>query len=398
MKKVLAVVLAVLMLATVAFAAVELDELNKVWTPVTDATVPVFEVYPGAKISFADDMMDFLWGEWDNRGTKTQKNSKYFNVAIVFEKGEDLVKSQGWDGDKYVVELNDFDAVNDNDSAELVIKSVTATLKLDSKNHFMRFTRKDDSLVYDTCKINGDTPAASPTFDELVDQHLAARWDVGYDYVVGFVEVDFDSLVFNGKWKDKIGNWKTDADNYIVTYSPNQNTPYYKAVDADGDYHFVDVVEGVDDLALDIEGTLAKGRWMMLCTYDKGRGDYDKMLDAYDVMTEDANYAYLFGFEGTDLKTKATMTLGANKDAFIYAIDKDGKLSDSGFKWDDDNDVWTKSTRNLTGCYVLSDIELKSAAAGDSTNPDTGANDIVGIASALAVVAVISAAAISLKK
>ena len=39
-----------------------------------------------------------------------------------------------------------------------------------------------------------------------------------------------------------------------------------------------------------------------------------------------------------------------------------------------------------------------SAPAAGSENPDTGANDVVGIATALAAVALVSAAAVSLKK
>ena len=39
-----------------------------------------------------------------------------------------------------------------------------------------------------------------------------------------------------------------------------------------------------------------------------------------------------------------------------------------------------------------------STGTGNTTNPGTGANDVVGVAAALAVVALVSGAAISLKK
>ena len=39
-----------------------------------------------------------------------------------------------------------------------------------------------------------------------------------------------------------------------------------------------------------------------------------------------------------------------------------------------------------------------TTATGTTTNPGTGANDVVGVAAALAVVALVSGAAISLKK
>ena len=53
----------------------------------------------------------------------------------------------------------------------------------------------------------------------------------------------------------------------------------------------------------------------------------------------------------------------------------------------------TKSPKS----YVISDVELV-AAAEDSKNPDTGANDVVGVAAALAVVSLVAGAAVSLKK
>ena len=72
-------------------------------------------------------------------------------------------------------------------------------------------------------------------------------------------------------------------------------------------------------------------------------------------------------------------------------------------KWDDDEGCYILKTRIL-GDYVFSDVKLDISAdvadAGDTTptNPDTGANDVVGIATALAAVALVSAAAVSLKK
>ena len=77
---------------------------------------------------------------------------------------------------------------------------------------------------------------------------------------------------------------------------------------------------------------------------------------------------------------------------------KDGKLVNVNAKWDDDEGCFILKTRTLGG-YVFSDKKLNVAAADASTNnPDTGANDVVGIATALAAVALVSAAAVSLKK
>ena len=53
--------------------------------------------------------------------------------------------------------------------------------------------------------------------------------------------------------------------------------------------------------------------------------------------------------------------------------------------------VITKDTLTTTGTTGTN-------TNGTTTNPGTGANDVVGVAAALAVVALVSGAAISLKK
>ena len=53
----------------------------------------------------------------------------------------------------------------------------------------------------------------------------------------------------------------------------------------------------------------------------------------------------------------------------------------------------------LVGYFFLTaDLDVTAPAATTTTNPDTGANDVIGVAAALAVVALVSGAAISLKK
>ena len=74
-------------------------------------------------------------------------------------------------------------------------------------------------------------------------------------------------------------------------------------------------------------------------------------------------------------------------------------LVDLGAKFDDNGVL--KATVKVTGPIIMSDKALTAATttpAGTTTNPGTGANDVVGVAAALAVVALVSGAAISLKK
>ena len=128
----------------------------------------------------------------------------------------------------------------------------------------------------------------------------------------------------------------------------------------------------------------------------------------------DATMDFL-NFEGTPtFNSTATLSFyGADEDSFIYEI-KNGKLVKSDAEWSEDNGAWELKTRTL-GSYVISDKALKSPSGstsdnggsnsgsgsgsnGSVSNPDTGANDVVGLAAALAAAALVSAAAVSLKK
>ena len=65
--------------------------------------------------------------------------------------------------------------------------------------------------------------------------------------------------------------------------------------------------------------------------------------------------------------------------------------------------TWTVSGTSLMNLVKLTKAEkvvsgTTAGETGTTTNPGTGANDVVGVAAALAVVALVSGAAISLKK
>lgn len=108
---------------------------------------------------------------------------------------------------------------------------------------------------------------------------------------------------------------------------------------------------------------------------------------------------YRFKGEPT-FSASAKIEISADKDQFVYAL-KDGKLVKANLKWNDEAYAFTGKAVTL-GSYVVSDIELKNAASADekddTKNPNTGANDVVGVAVALAVVSLVAAGAVSLKK
>ena len=119
----------------------------------------------------------------------------------------------------------------------------------------------------------------------------------------------------------------------------------------------------------------------------------------------DGEIAFL-NFAGTpSFSSNATVEFYADKDWFVYE-NNNGKLTKSAAKWDEDTGAFVLKTRTL-GSYVFSEKELASAAAStdskdntntDVKNPETGVDNFVGVAMVLAVVSLVAAGAVSLKK
>ena len=138
--------------------------------------------------------------------------------------------------------------------------------------------------------------------------------------------------------------------------------------------------------------------------------DYDadkKVL----VANADAEISFLnFPAKPTFNSTATVYFYQVDEDGYIYEITSAGKIKASSAKWSDDDGCWVLKTRTL-GSYVFSDEALVSATSSDDASddddtaadgtveiPDTGANDVVGIATALAVVSLVAAGAVALKK
>ena len=105
--------------------------------------------------------------------------------------------------------------------------------------------------------------------------------------------------------------------------------------------------------------------------------------------------------EGAMMPNKAvSITVDGAKDGYkVYMVKADGSVVDLGATFNA-NKVLT-ATATLTGPVIVTDKAITAAGTtgtGTTTNPGTGANDVVGVAAALAVVALVSGAAISLKK
>ena len=318
MKKVLALVLAVMMLTSLAFATV---------------------IVPGEKIKLGKDAT-----AWDIKPDKKVNSDNYSISKIDWEEGKKYIDSVSFDDDDNV----------------LVIKvKQNYTLVAD-----------DDASFYGTVKIREKGKSV---------YHVATIGTEADPYEVYYAEDDIEIT----SDRDTIFTY-AEGTLYTVTDPEDKAYGTFEYDFGSDDQYGVSVrVYEDEELFLEISEDADKD---ILKANADADADYIDFVEWVAAPTFTSNVTLEF--------------YGAEEDDYIYEI-KDGKLvTPSRLKWDDDAEVWTLTTRTL-GAYVVSDVKLaKAVAEADSgvSNPDTGANDVVGIAGALAVVAMISAAAVSLKK
>ncbi len=132
---------------------------------------------------------------------------------------------------------------------------------------------------------------------------------------------------------------------------------------------------------------------------EKSDEDLVDAIDAYLGEDYDAIVEW-YNFCGTGFKNKVAFTYDAYAEDphYFYAWDGE-KFVDLEAKYNDDEDVEAyEFTADAKGVIIVTDVEIVAAAEEDTKNPDTGANDVVGVAAALAVVSLVAAGAVSLKK
>lgn len=345
MKKVLALALAVMMLTSLAFAAVG-------------------DACPGAKIKMnqsgysaglnnGESLIFWLDDDDYDAPTKAITTENYSISKVDYEEGKKYIDSVYIDDDDkvLVVKLKQDYTLTDENEASISLevrlrqkgKSIYCIAKIGWYSHAPE-TSRPLNVYYDTANLTIN-PDRKVTFvnGDLAKDTLYTVTDPE-DKAYGTFEYDFGSDEQYG-----VSVRVYEDEELFLEISEDADKDILKA-NADADADYIDFVEWV----------------------------------AHPTFTSNVTLEFY----------------GAEEDDYIYEI-KDGKLvTPSRLKWDDDAEVWTLTTRTL-GAYVVSDVKLaKAVAEGDADvgNPDTGANDVVGIAGALAVVAMISAAAVSLKK
>lgn len=357
MKKVLALVLAVMMLATVAFAA---------------------NVVPGKKIKLERDSGELV--KADGVTVSVKVSNKNEDTADAFpwldlgdpDAADDLAKALNSDNYritkiKYNEGRNLIDTIDlDDDDEQVVI-----TLVQDYEN-----TKEKEFDVEFTIDGRGRyTPDGTEDSEPVPDVEVRVSGTVGYDLQP--VDLDDDEVDLTGVGdlsKALVEFKKADDRAYATLYHDYDSDLTLEARVYDGDKLYLDCDNDPDTDVL------------------KANADVDGDL-----------YFYNFSGEPTFNSTAKLYFYNADEDCYVYELNN-GRLSEVG-SYSDDDGCWVVRARTL-GSYVVSTEELVNAADedGDTStepdveNPDTGANDVVGIAAALGVVALVSAAAVSLKK
>ena len=350
MKKVLALVLAVVMVCTMALAA---PIVIKPGDPVTNPdspTTPYTVMNPGTTIALDLGTVNFY--------VKDGKFVPANNVVTVsFAKGAELVKSQGWvkvskgiagsyagdkdtDGYQYQITFkSDLSKIADTKVADIQISAVS-----------FKATGYNAVSILKAAKAEEYTSYAFGYEKNVITEVKEGENTIG---------VATDRINVVEKLSDKAGKEVSALEVTIdgMTYTLNKGTKFYAAAKAP-EFTTKEVGNAITkatyENALNLPATV---------NYAKGV-NADKVLKAYAKTTD--------GKVLSVAVTEKDGVMSFTVPALTTVILVEGTLNASG------------TTGTTTG--------------GTTTNPGTGANDVVGVAAALAVVALVSGAAISLKK
>ena len=320
-------------------------------------------------------------------------------VEVTFAKGADLIASQGWvkttdatDPYRYVITTKADDSAVLNDSADIIISKVAVT-KYGIAGTTTYYLMDEDA--------NGNNIYAYTVNDSLTDKlSVVAKYENPAKYDMNLITAKLSEtgctfyMVFN--------YGRVSADFVIGTTTPETAiadvlyTVKKAGVGTDASKNYAAVDGGVKAAY-----SLKAGEKVIFGTVPTFNltTSLTKSLQS-EIITNDVTVTPVLG--GTVVPNKAVkITVNNQKEgAALYMVNTDGTLTNLGAKFDE-NGVLT-ATAKITGAVILTDKAMTASnvitTPGTTTNPGTGANDVVGVAAALAVVALVSGAAISLKK
>ena len=362
MKKVLALVLAVVMVCTMAFAL----------TPV--AATPATGLSTSGIATLTETSTTETYG--------VEIDPAYYVVSgldnnVFTASNVTLAKD---DGKMYVV-VPTLDKALDG----VADFTFTGTLKIADKNNagtYVICSIKNGVLVATEGKQLGITMTASEldAWNGTVTNKLQEKYDIGFETYVLASDADLTAAI----------NGLTAGDNYGAWYITGN-----KALSTT-----------INDVTVKVP---AKTAFKMKAPAAANTTD----LNAAGLV--DASYTGFTGLfvEGTGITMSLNVT-PANNTMNFYAIDNNGKVYSLGTSLTEskkvDGSIVGTISATFGGTYQIVKLTksvdvngtvpgVAAAPAGSTTtNPGTGANDVVGVAAALAVVALVSGAAISLKK
>ena len=377
MKKVLAFVLAAIMVCCVAFAANPGWVSNNTNNTTKDETTTNDYVLPTKKIVLhlvADKTSATLTNikDTDGKDVYVCKNDGNFDITagknevkVTFAKGADLIASQGWDTDGagYAWVMKTKEDLNH------VYKDVEIEI---SKIEFRAYGHNTDYVTLFDGSDNGNTNI---------------KYAYGYIGEAGKpVEIAIDA-----------------DNNFGATYDTLKTTYMFNVIktikdkDADPTYD-LDIAEGcvINEKDSKVTATMISGNVFTV----KGAFLDDTAMEALDKNVTNNRAKVMVEYNGLNLNAGATIKVTEAKDTYkAYAVDADGNVTALATKTV--NGVMTFDVKNIEAFVVVDGTLTATGAANTtatSTNPNTGANDVMGVAAALAVVALVSGAAISLKK
>ena len=401
MKKVLALVLAVIMVCTMAMAVGVTGVTTAPETTSANVNAAYREITPGEAIVFTRTELglDGNKAVLNKDGTFAPEKNK---VDVALDKGSELIASKGWVKAElkgvldyyYVITTKASDTAILDDTADIIISKVVVTKYGYDGDTTTRFAKKDTDgttmlyLAFDKSLV-GTT--GMNELNNLTDK--------------GFVKID---TTLNAWQFYSVFNYGRHYDKDDATLKASA-TEVYNTTGLTTDTVLYPVQKG---------GKVTEKSATLIVTNETDSNSYAELKVGSKVY-----FVKVADFEinekvQNDLYAKdATLTTVIEKDTVVphgvnveiavnnakegysmYVINADGSLKNLNAKIDDNGVL--RATAKVTGPVVLSDKPLTAAtpAGSTTTNPGTGANDVVGVAAALAVVALVSGAAISLKK
>jgi hypothetical protein len=355
MKKVLAIVLAVVMVCTMALAADIVIKPGDPINPGTPSGADYTVMNPGTTIAL--DLGTVACYVKDGKFVPANNV-----VTVTFAKGAELVKSQGW---------------------VKVSKSTQGALygDKDTDGYQYQITFKSD-------------------LNKIADKKIADISISGVSFkATGYNAVD---VMPKATTTEKCINYAFGWEKVEVPLAENDTT-----LSTTGDR--INVFTPLTDKAgKEVSALEVKTTEGIVYNITKGLATYvtDKTINFTNEELNNGTVAPITSFFNTlNIAGKVNYAKGVNADKALkaYAKTADGKVLSVPVT---EKDGVMSFTVPALSKVIITEATLKTVGTagstgtttGTTTNPGTGANDVVGVAAALAVVALVSGAAISLKK